>query len=388
MPIKAVVLDLSGTLIDDSGAIVVGVPDMITRLQQLGLTIYIASNNAVPSHQVNRFSHVEMLDRFIVGGTKGSRKFIDTVCSRLGIARNQLLYLGDTDNDMREAVNCDVIFFLAAWSAPNYAYGIEVNTPARFAEIVETFFLKEKLWYYYLDDTDSGGRSVIVRALLEANTAWNTNIGSLLKYNLDLETVRSFKPSEYFSLHLLASLYLEGLHLRPQSQKPAIWCVYPGHAGGHIAALDEFARLVSRLFHQQYEASLIRRHTPARKRSTARSQREVPSPSIDEQFQTILLDPALQTKIADRRVLVFDDFTTEGQSFETARNFLLNAQAAEIISIAVAKYGTRYRSYYPNANLRWDSFTQVKLRETDFYAKNLVGTLDQDALQPFSITRC
>lgn len=377
MPIKALLLDLSGTLLNE-GKAAAGTREMLSALNHLGMEIFLASNNPVRGDVVKRELGMEP-DRILhpknVGGKKGQKpgKFVGAVCSRLGIQPNEILYLGDNITDLTEAVNNNVIFFLAAWSNPGFGYGIRVQKPEGFPKVVEQFFLKSSLWYYTVDGYDGMGRSVTTRALLNPDTTKVTGIQDVLKRGARLPVLE-----RDLSMHLLASVYLEGLHIQPV--KP-VWCIYPGHDGKQSRVLTRFAAMAAKLFSEQFLPTLIIRHTKARKSAYARTSGE--RITISNQLRTINLDPGLAARIEDRRVLVFDDYTTQAHSFETSRNFLLNAGAADVVGIAVGKYSGDYLAYYPKSGTRWESFGPSNLKDSDFEAFPLPEVIDSDALKIF-----
>lgn len=388
MTIQAIILDLSGTLLENTTRVVPGVSDMIMRLKNHNIDIYLASNDIYDTSKLKRLLTIDDY-RFLypqrVGGRKGTRSFVNYVCAQLGISTNQCLYLGDSKNDFTEAINSNVIFFLASWSNPSFQYGIPVNTPEEFADIVETFFLKDQLWYYYVEDKDRLGRNVVVRALLDPDIPKDTGITNILKvkgeYTGD-ERIKSFKIDKYLSLHLLASIYLEGLHLMSSDGK-AIWCLYPGHEGDYGSVLVSFSMMGSRLFREQYKQELIQRHTYA---PSSKELRLAHKPVIiDTQLQTIKLNPQFKDKIKDHPVIVIDDFTTDSYGFETVRNFLFNARASSVICIAVGKYGygRAYEAFYPKAHVEWDSFGPTSLTIEDFNNTRISARFNDSALAYF-----
>lgn len=377
MPIKAVLIDLSGTLLNE-GRAAPGSREMLARLEALGLGVYLASNNPFRRDVVRRELGVDpdrVLSPANVGGKKGQKpgKYVGAVRARLGIEANEILYLGDNITDLTEAVNNNVIFFLAAWSNPLFRYGIRVQKPENFPGVIERFFLKEALWYYAVDGYDTSGRAVTARALLNPDRTKVTGIQGVLKLGKNDAVLE-----RDLSVHLIASMYLEGLHIQPV--KP-IWCVYPGHDGNLSRVLSRVAATASRLFSEQFLPTLILRHTKAKKSAFARARGEaVP---ISNQLRTINIDPEQEPKIRGRRVLVFDDYTTEAHSFETSRNFLLNAGAAEVIGIAVGKYAGDYYAYTPRAGVSWDSFAPAKLKDSDFDTNVIPSVIDVNALKIF-----
>jgi hypothetical protein len=105
--------------------------------------------------------------------------------------------------------------------------------------------------------------------------------------------------------------------------------------------------------------------------------------TLDNQLQTICLDPSMSDKIVGQSAIVIDDFTTQGYSFETARNFLLNAGASSITCIAVGKYPGRYYARSPKNGVTWDSFASSPLTEIDFTSRLVQPLIDSNALASF-----
>ncbi len=386
MAIRAVILDVSGTLINEvTRKVVPGVPGMLARLRAQNITIFAASNEVGSTTLAGREFGIDndhLLNPINTGGKKGTKKYIGAVRARFGIRENELLYLGDTMNDCREAVNSDIAFFQATWSsAAVLPYGIRIASPSEFADIVETYFLKQALWYYKVDDRDTLNRPVIVRALIDIRKAEERGIKNLLKgiNQSKAEQQQRTRLVQHLSMHLFASLYLEGLHLPPLHSR-VMWALYPGHDGPQTGVLDEFASMASRLFRDSYQ-DIILRHTVAQKLAFLRKNKE--DAPIDIQLQSICLNPAWRNKIVGATILLFDDFTTYAHGFETARNFLFNAGADHVISIAVGKYPPPYFALSPEPTTKWDSFTAVKLTQDDFISKQVNEIIAPAALEVF-----
>src|SRR6266567_6432991 len=104
MTIKAVLLDVSGTMLTWSGGsytLVQGIPGMISRLKKRNIAIYTASNDFPDAFAIKQRlnlddDHVLYADKDVIDGKKGTRKFVQYVCSQLNISPNELLYLGDS----------------------------------------------------------------------------------------------------------------------------------------------------------------------------------------------------------------------------------------------------------------------------------------------------
>lgn len=366
MPIRAALLDYSDTLATELDEPQPGASDMIAALRSRGLGIFVVSNNPAPRGGA-LFSALgiqphEFLTKQTVGGAKGTRRFVQYVCSQLGASPQDLIYLGDSINDLTESVNACVVLFYAQWSGRPFEYGIPAASPAMFVDMVQQFFMKDHLWYARLDEKDARGRPITLRALLNPDTAIQSGVRELFKQDMQRPHGK-YTLSEYLALHLVASLYREGWHLRFQAKRP-IWCVYPGHAGTHNRRLQHIAGLMARLFSNGWLPDLFLRHTPADKSAFLRNDNR--TPTLENQLQTIHLNHTHAARIRGKRVIIVDDFTTDGFGFETARNLLLNAGAADVVCIAAGKYGNYTNSFAPRPAVSWDSFAPVTLNAAHF----------------------
>ena len=375
MAIRAVIFDISGTLLNRQGKLVPGTRALISQLQYWKIDVFFATNDPPRAALLQ-----SMLDlpwsKFLlpgrVGGKKGTNKFIAYVSSSLEIPPNAMLYVGDALHDFHEALSGKLLFFSATWANPTLAYGIPVHAPAEFLAIVHTFFLAAMPWHYRIDEKDGLGREVVVRALLASDLSKIIGLTPFVKSNgsRQIKPISGFQSDRYLLLHLLANMYLEGLHL-PGGNDGSIWCLYPGHDGQYGLVLDNLITLAANLFCDRYQRQLLVRHTVAPSSSQMRISHGIPT--VDIQLQTIYLDPALRAEIMHRRVIVVDDFTTDAYGFETARNFLLNAGAGSVISLAVAKYGSMYNALSPRPGIHWDSFLPASLCSEHFSFTGMAG---------------
>jgi hypothetical protein len=375
MGIQVALIDISKTTAQGY-KLVSGMKELIAGLRQRGIKVYFVANSVDRlSKEINTIkqdidlSLIEVLHQKKVGGFKGSRNYINYICLNEGVQRNQIIYLGDDQKDLQETANTSVLFFLAKWAKPAIDYGFPLEKPSELIDIIDRFFTKSNLWYYKIDDQDKSGNEVHIRALMKPDQAQSSGIMRLLKQKIDSGLIGSYKPSEYLFLHLLASIYLEGLHL---ASNHMAWCLYPGHDQQQSGFLATFAYYAARFFREGYNPDLIYRHIPApsshKTRLENRSKGVYGGLTIDKQLQTICLHPKyLEKGIIGHTVIVIDDFTTSCNSFEAARNFLYNAGAARVICIAAGKYPTPYRAWSPLPTTTWDSFSpSPTLKEIHF----------------------
>jgi soluble P-type ATPase len=355
MAIRAAVLDLDGTLIGDDGRLADGVSGMLAELEGAGIRIAIASNrpSAMQRAAAAGIAYDLLLTYASVGNKKkGSPQWVAQACAEMEVRRQELIWLGDGDNDMRSAVNGKVAYFNAGWSAPDYPYGISLAEPRLFSAVVLECFAKPVDWYWQMSLPDPAGRPVEVRAMTDARGGGNPKLETTLRgflkdgYDPGLGPLRF---GEFVTFHLLGSIYSAGF-----AKAADTWTVYPGSQGGPNASLGPFVATAARLFRDRYVHDLLVRHTPAVDSGQARNAGQVVD--YDNQINTVHLNPSHRARIEGKHVVVVDDFETQGYSFECARNLLLEAGAATVTCICMGKYGTSRRLIAPVAGYNWNPY--------------------------------
>lgn len=390
MGVKAVIIDISETLIDRENLPVKGTLNMIATLQSNGIQVFLVSNprNGLRLDELYGLPAGSLLSSFSVGGKKGTGKFVEHVKAVLAISETEILYLGDGNTDMWEATNSNVFLLNAEWSQSptRMQYGYPFPSPARAARGIVKWFGKEHPWYFSVDGEDGNARRYIYRSLLDPDESRITGVQDLLKRDIDIEPTTTNgksidKISKHLSGHLLASLYLDQRLQKDANSKQPIIALYPGHDGAQNPALSRLLNLGSKIFRTSFLPDLIIRHRPAIKSAFARHKNQVVD--INNQLQTIHLNPEYRSKLNGKRVIVIDDFTTRGFGFETARNLLYNAGASEVISVSVGKYGARTNIFTLRSGIVFDSFAPLDLTDSDFEAVEVFGRIDRVALDHF-----
>ncbi len=355
MAIEAVILDLSGTLVDGQGRALLGAADLLSNLQESGIQVAVAATHDTAFGILKSAGLVPdlVLTRRTVGANKGSSLWVSRATAAFGVQPHQVVWLGDSQQDMLSALNADVIYFNAGWSAPDYRYGIQVESPRLFAALITGVFAKTHNWYWTCEGADAAGRRVRVRSVVDANGAGDGRLARQLRSLLKEGTDSQLGPitlGDFARYHLLASIYAEGLVGGPD----VIWATYPGSGGNENPFLTSFAHLASQLFRDRFVGNLLVRHTPATDMSHARTAHQ--EVNFLDQINTVCLNADHQGRVRGNRVVVVDDFTTEGYSFECARNLLLLAGAAEVVSVCVGRYGAWYGKVAPVDGYTWDPF--------------------------------
>jgi len=382
MTVRALISDLDGTLLQNDGSVVDGYD--LAGLKALNLKIVIFSNH--PRHTVE--SKVKLLPippdlvltRDDVKISKGSPEWVSLTCSKLGLNRNELIYVGDSELDMLTAVNSRIIYFNAEWSNPGYKYGLPLSSPALLPSIIKNFFMKKHLWYWTVDSKDLRGNPVCARALIRKR---DIGVGSFkddllvwTKYERDCK-LGSLTMSEFVFYHLLGSLYLDGTYSSVDSVT-----LVPGHAGNYNPLIQNSMERITRLFRETFLPSLLLRYKTAKKSSFTRASGE--SPGFQNQISTmcLLCAPKVRSKaIENKTILIIDDFITEGFTTEWARNLLFNANAKKVISVSIGAFHDAIEVQSIDKSFKWDSFSPVNIDDMYITSNEVLANENSKALE-------
>lgn len=168
--------------------------------------------------------------------------------------------------------------------------------------------------------------------------------------------------------YLVSQLYLSGL-----LQNVNYVTVYPGHkAKNDDTVLLQFSDILrSFLKRGSYAPDLLIRHTDATeaKKQTDRN--------ILDQLNTLLVNPDYSKRIKGKKLLVLDDFTTSGNSLETANRMLLEGGANRVIGLAIVKYRTNQNVSIIGKN--WNPFEPENFSAKDVSTLTIRGTIHREA---------
>lgn len=264
---------------------------------------------------------------------KPKEEAIKSILDKLEIEPKKTMYVGNSEIDMRTAVNSKLLFLNATWYGENTDYGFKFFTPKEIARFIDIFCLRDNLWAYRIND---GGLEYYALGIYGTQE-------SQYDYSLDARDAAKFGRGhpEFWIKYLVSTVYLSGLHERIDYIAP-----YPGHQQGSIpTVMEETIVTFAQCCRKKYLKDLIVRHTTATKSATARTNKQL----IDHfnQLNSIQLNqtPAqnIEGKLykksplkSNKTVLVIDDFCTQGYSLEAARNFI-EQTGAKVILISLLK---------------------------------------------------
>ncbi|EOW6517479.1 hypothetical protein ACOZX1_002712 [Cronobacter dublinensis] len=279
---------------------------------------------------------------------KQTGKAIDFIMNDLGVKRNELIYVGRSEEDLQAATNGKTLFINATWYEPVTEYGFQFSEPKEIARFIDVFCLRDELWGWH----GHFNEDVHYYALAPFSTykpeftMYSANARDLAKLSIG--------TPDFWIRYLAASIYFSGL-----SEGASFITTYVGHNANDpyklASIMEHDLKGLAVSFKGKYLKDLFVRHTTAVKSQQARIQNQ--QVKVTSQTNTVNLNPSpiknLNTgeryvnrpTLRGRKILVIDDFCTEGNAHETARMYL-KAAGAEVINISWLKFINRDVAVY------------------------------------------
>lgn len=277
-----------------------------------------------------------------------------------GWSKREVLYVGNTEADMRTAANGQLMFLNAMWHGAASTYGFQFASPLDVARYIDCLCLGLADWFWALEQGP-----LRVYALAPFTTlspryaeahAYSENARATSKHGVG--------DANFWGRLLAARVYFSGL-----VDEIDYITAYPGHApDSSETVIGEALNILGKSLRKSYLPDLITRHTKAVKSQTARSSGG--SVGVENQLNTIRLNRAPSRGVggkayqspptrSGKTILLVDDICTEGNSFEAGRAYI-GATGASVICVSWLKtINTDYRTVSPAFD-RFDPFTVQK----------------------------
>ena len=251
------------------------------------------------------------------------------VLDKQGWQPQEVVYIGNTQDDIQAASNGGLLFLNAKWHEKNSPFGFEFNSPKDIAKFVDCCCLTPKDWFWGIEHGNL--RVYTIAPLGEYSKAYP----DAPTYSSDAKNAVKFGVGDlrFWGLLMAARMHLSGIGAEASYVAP-----YPGHkTTSEKTELLQAVRIASGSLRARYLEDYIFRHQDAVKSQTLRNSGQ--QPSADNQLATIHLrtDPLKTGEVGGRyknrpnvkgkTLLVVDDICTQGHSLEAARAFAESAGA-------------------------------------------------------------
>lgn len=308
------------------------------------------------------------------GPAKQTAAALEGLRSKLKLAPNETIYIGNSETDMQSAVNGKTLFLNALWYGDTTEYGFRCSNPKEVGRFIDTFCLREHHWYFRIEDGDLRVYSLAPYSTMLADfKEYSESLIDTVKHKLgDKDEI------DFWGKYLCTSTYFSGVY-----ETVDYICPYPGHTRGSVPrVLEGPMQAFAKCFRKRFIPDLLLRHTDA-----IESKRNRDTVDHLNQLNTIRLNQHPEKSPGNayascpvksgKTVLVVDDILSNGLSFEAARAFLKNA-GANVICVSFLKTMKReYRALgsfarFPSTPYDAYSFTDATIAKQYDYRSNIV----------------
>lgn len=298
----------------------------------------------------------------------------DTFSTITNEKKSSFVIVGNKDAHFQDAVNAKLLFIVPTflnYENKAYTYGIKVNTLKQLVQFIETLS-NQNSWYSTIklpDETQvislSDGRSYPKYA----KTVEEREIVKLFRAILKDKKTNMY---EVYLYHFLAAIS----NRRDQFFDVNDWACFPSSSSGNITSNEmyKFKEVVRCMMkggtprnsaYTSYPNLFVRYKDNIKTHSLSSYERT--QIGATTHFDTIHINPAYRDKLKGRKVCVFDDYLTHGNSFEAARNLLRKAGVSNIIFVTLGRfpYDYMFQEYSISGDIYTPNYT-YKLESKSF----------------------
>ncbi|WP_055068968.1 phosphoribosyltransferase [Clostridium massiliamazoniense] len=247
------------------------------------------------------------------------------------------IVIGTKDHDLYLASTNKLFFVYPNWckepQEKAQKYGFKV-TNIRGLKLLVDIIENQQSWYFKLE-------------LDEKTTVLGlTNAGTYGRHSQEeLEMIRAFrailKDGEKNLYKVLLVHFLAAISSNNEFREIKDWGIMPSSGTELNKDMLDFKEKARILMYGKKEAPIFLRHTKTFKSHDPQNKDKDRIP-CDRHFETIQINPAYKGKLKNRVVCIFDDYTTNGTTFETARNLLLKENVKKVFFVSLGKFGNGY----------------------------------------------
>ncbi|MCK8454652.1 phosphoribosyltransferase [Bacillus safensis] len=312
------------TIFNESYEMYEGIEDLIKELNHCGHQVILITHSYESLIRMNQ----EVQNKFNVKCMyrNAVRKLIDKENA------HEFIIVGSSDDDLYIAANKKILIINPGWSVkqddkPN-KYGVTMSSPKKLVKAIG-IIENQNNWFFKLEVDEK----TTVLALTSANSK-NHDINSS-----EREVVEGFNrllkrgSREYFNalyFHLIS-----GVMKSSELRSVDLWGVFPSSGKIVNEEVEDLKDSCRYLTGRQINKPVLIRHTTVEKSHHTPNHVRLDVGCV-KHFDSIILNP--DVKVKNKVVCLIDDYLTNGTSFETARNILLNAGARKVILMAIGRY--------------------------------------------------
>ena len=272
---------------------------------------------------------------------------VTPILSATGAALNETILVGSKQEDMLAGVNNGLLLVRPAWYGDDMEYGFRVSSIGQLAQFCEIFALRQHPIYWSINSGSLQARSM---------APFSTYFEEFAKYGANARQVAKENKGDpkFWFFAVVSTIYFSGI-----VHGVDFICPFPGHipaaTGGIRELLDDVMSQFGKCFRKPYLPNLIVRHTQSLKSQYLKPEQK----TFRNHLNTIYLNqrprrydraepPKAMLSLRSKRVLVVDDFITNGRSLDTARAYIEAAHGTAVLFSWLKTVNTSFHHMQPD----------------------------------------
>ncbi|XP_068757795.1 uncharacterized protein [Montipora capricornis] len=262
-------------------------------------------------------------------------------------AGDVVIICGAVNEDLYVATNTKSFLLAALWVDAKEIvrlYGVPAPTPKKMRAILN-IVVNQTSWYYLCSFVDPVPTKVV--SLCSANTYTGSSVSedekkiaeafeAILKDGAEDRCVK-----EALLCHLMAAIAHDKDFREVQD-----WAVAPSSSPEPNKILTELKDHVRYMMNGKKRDPVFNRHSPTTKSRNDNPAERQKDDYTQKHFRSICVSEAYKDKLKGRVVCVFDDYLTNGQTFEALRSLLVSCKVKKIIFVSIGKFKRGSESRY------------------------------------------
>ncbi|MBP1889883.1 hypothetical protein J2Z53_001466 [Clostridium moniliforme] len=286
-----------------------------------------------------------------------------------------IIFIGNKNYDLIMAATNKSFFIVPMWcneiQEKADKYGLKISSIENLKKVI-AIILNQKNWFYELD-VDNKTK---VLSLTSANT-----IG--IHSSEEIELINGFreylKRGGYKYYSTLLYHFLSGIVNKPEFRNIQDWSIIPSSGTELNREMLLFKEKARYLMNGRKKDNIFIRHTKTWKSHEAYIYGYDRIP-CDRHFNTIMINPLYKGKLKNRIVCIFDDYSTNGTSFEVARNLLLKENVKKIYCVSLGKFGVNSPYVKQDYELEGNLYSKGGYKYNLIDKKNIYGNVNKKSI--------
>ncbi|MDP4144175.1 MAG: phosphoribosyltransferase [Bacillota bacterium] len=259
--------------------------------------------------------------------------------------KHYFIVVGNREHDLFMASANKLFYIVPNWCS-NFDervlnYGVKVNNLSKLEKLINVIENQSK-WFYRLDLDEK----TTVLSLTNANSF--TTRSAEEKEMIDgFRSVLKYGDKQYYEVLLYH--FLAAISNNAEFREINDWAIFPSSGLNLNEDMWEFKEKARELMNGRKKQPILLRHTKTWKSHESYKYNKDRLP-CDRHFDSIVINNIYKDKLEGRTICVFDDYLTNGTSFEAARNLLIKEGAKKIFFVSLGKFHRNSSQQYLQQN--------------------------------------